>query len=86
MNNWMESPLCLVIADFCMEAFEQAALQASPYKPHMYKHYVDDTFLVWPHWKDMLDEFEDFLNGIHENIKLTVVELERKVVCLSWTF
>lgn len=71
-----------MIADFYMEVFELVALQAAPYKPHVYKRYADDTCLVWSHGRDIVDEFVAFLNGIHENIKFTV-ELE-KAGCLPF--
>lgn len=68
----MESQLSPMIADFYMEAFEKTALQGAPYKP-LYKQYMDDTFLIWPHGQERLEEFVTLLNNRHENIKLTEV-------------
>lgn len=44
----MGSTLSRVIADFYMEYIETATLQETHYKPSFYKHYVDDTFKIWP--------------------------------------
>lgn len=32
-----------------MEVFEKRDLDMAPYKPEMYKRYVDDKLLVWSH-------------------------------------
>jgi hypothetical protein len=33
---------------------------------------VADTFVTWPHAPGKLAEFQDHLNGVHENIKFTM--------------
>lgn len=43
----MGSPLSSVVANFFMEAFERDVLSIAPLKPTLYKHLVDDTFLIW---------------------------------------
>lgn len=48
----MGSPLLSVIADFFTEGFEKQALESTPLKPSLYKRYIDDTLLVWPHGLD----------------------------------
>lgn len=73
-----------VIADVYMESFEKTALQAAPYKPSLYKHYVDDTFLIWPHRRDRLDEFVTAWHSVHGNIQFTV-EVEKGGSLLFWT-
>lgn len=42
----------------------------------LYKQYVDDTLLIWPHGHETLAEFVTFLNNRHEKIKSTV-EIEQ---------
>lgn len=68
----MGSPLSPVIADFYMEAFKKKALDAAPYKPCVYKHYVDDTFQILSHVIDRLMNFVTFLNNLHDCIKFTM--------------
>lgn len=59
-----------------MEAFEQSALNTTTYKPLLYKHYVDDTLLIWSHGLEKFHEFMIFLNSWHDNIKF-IMELEQ---------
>jgi hypothetical protein len=61
-----------VVANFDMEHFEQTAISTAIYKPTRWYRYVDDTFVVWPHGKRVLQELLKHLNGIHENTKFTV--------------
>jgi hypothetical protein len=53
-----------------MEHFEQRASAAK--KPAHWYRYVDDTFVVWPHGKEELQNFLQHLNSIHPNIKFTM--------------
>lgn len=66
------SPLTPVVANFYMEHFEQTATSTATHKPTRWYRYVDNTFVVWPHGKRVLQEFQKHLNGIHENIKFTM--------------
>jgi hypothetical protein len=47
----MSSSLAPVIANFCMEHFEQMAISTAIKKPTRWCRYVDDIFTVWPHGK-----------------------------------
>ena len=51
---------------------EKRWLDESPYsfKPLFYRRYVDDTFLIFRH-RTHIEQFLDFLNGKHQNIKFT---------------
>ena len=40
-------------------------------KPLFWKRFIDDVFCIWPHGKDELDKFVDYLNTIHESIEFT---------------
>ena len=64
----MGSPLSPVIANFFMEDLEKSAIAQAPHKPMCWFRYVDDTFVIWPHGKQKLEEFLNHLNGIHKNI------------------
>jgi hypothetical protein len=39
-----------------MEYFEEMALESATYKPLCWFHYVDDTFVIWPHGPGKLAE------------------------------
>jgi hypothetical protein len=66
------SPLSPVIANLFMETFEQEAFELAPLKPKLWKRYVDDTFVVWPHGRESLDQFLNHLNSLHSSIKFTM--------------
>jgi hypothetical protein len=41
---------------------------------------MDDTFMVWPHGKDKLQEFLKHLNNIHPDIKFTLEVEQNKTL------
>jgi hypothetical protein len=41
-----------------MVHFEELTLDRAQYKPSFWFLYVDDTFVVWPHGMDGLQEFQ----------------------------
>lgn len=68
----MGTPLCPVVPDFFMEAFEKKkATDMAPYKPMVYKSYVNDMFLIWPHGTDRLMDFVTLLNSLYTSLKFT---------------
>lgn len=70
--SWYQSS---VVAELYVEAFEKKALELASLKPRLYKRFVADTFLVWPHGTEKLTDFVTLLNRLHQNIQFTV-ELE----------
>ena len=68
----MGSPLSPVVANFFMEKLEQQALSTASYKPKVWFRYVDDTFVVWSHGPEKLQEFLTHINKIHKNIQFTM--------------
>ncbi|XP_039204586.1 uncharacterized protein LOC120310339, partial [Crotalus tigris] len=68
----MGSPLSPVIANLYMEHFETQALEKSDHKPKLWLRYVDDTFIIWPHGKEKLDNFLTHLNSLHPKIQFTM--------------
>ena len=67
----MGSPLSM-IANIFMEEFETSVLQQATHQPKLWLRYVDDTFIIWQHSKQQLDNFFQHLNNQHSNIKFTM--------------
>ena len=40
-------------------------------KPTMWRRYVDDTFVLWPHSTEQLEQFHKHLNNQHLQIQFT---------------
>ena len=83
MNRWIEllwgtvgSPLSLVIAIIFMEGFEEEALNTAADKPSLWVRYVDDTFVIWPHGLDKLENFHSHLNNLRKSIQFTIEKEE----------
>ena len=68
----MGSPLSPVVANIFMEEFEIEALHAAVIRPKMWLRYVDDTFVIWRHGEEQLEDFLRFLNGRNSNIEFTM--------------
>ncbi|XP_071439841.1 uncharacterized protein [Hetaerina americana] len=72
----MGSPLSPAIADIFMEDLEEKALASCNLPPKCWLRCVDDTFVIWPHGEEKLEEFHRELNNINSAIKFTK-ELEK---------
>ena len=68
----MGSPLSPVLANLFMEDLEARAIGTAKHKPKLWLRYVDDTFVIWNHGRDKLQEFLKHLNGIHPKIQFTM--------------
>ena len=71
----MGSPLAPVMANIFLCHFEKLWLQECPdaYKPKEYIRYVDDTFLLFEDIQQA-QQFLNYINSRHVNIKLTIEE------------
>ena len=38
-------------------------LEKSPHKPLVWFRYIDDVFIIWPHGRDKLKDFLEFVNN-----------------------
>ena len=65
----MGSPNSPVVANLYMEEFEGKGISASPHPPHLWKCFVDDTFVVIK--STHRDEFLKHINSIDEGIQFT---------------
>ena len=80
----MGSPLSLVLADIFMEEFETSTLLTDDLQPSLWLHYVDDTFVVWPHGRDALQNFLQYLNAQHPSIKFTMEVGQQDILPQCW--
>ena len=65
-------PLSLIVVNLYMEYFEGKVLNSYPIKPKMWKRFVDDTNIIWPHGRENLDTFLVHLNNQFDHIKFTM--------------
>ena len=59
-------------ANIFMGWFEDSFVYTYDTQPLLWKRYIDDVFMIWPHGQDSLDQFVDHLNSKHDTIKFTV--------------
>lgn len=64
--------LSVVMANAYMEHFEKVAIQTAHLKPRIWRRFVDDTYVIWPHGRDTLPAFLQHLNNISPSIKFTM--------------
>jgi hypothetical protein len=69
----MGNALFPVVSKICMEHFEELALGTAAHRPSLWLRYVDDTFVIWPHEPDSLQEYFCYVNGIRPTIQFTMV-------------
>ena len=60
----MGSPLSPILADPYMKSFEANTTETADKKPLVWLCYVVDTFVMWPHGLDSLDQFLTHINSI----------------------
>ena len=58
-------------ANIFMNWFEDKFVYTYTPKPTLWKRYIDDIFMIWPHGQDSLDSFISHLNSRHNTIKFT---------------
>jgi hypothetical protein len=68
----MGSSLSPIVSNIYMEHFEKLALDSAQDKPLLWLRYVDDTFVIWPHGVDGLQNFLTHLNNLRSSIQFTM--------------
>ena len=61
-----------IVANLYMEYFEGKVLNSYLVKPKVWKRFVDDTNIIWPHGIQNLDTFLVHLNNEYNHIKFTM--------------
>ena len=60
------------LANIYMIDFDEAAMNGFRIKPKLYFRYLDDIFFIWEGTEEQLKEYEEFLNTILPDIKITL--------------
>jgi len=66
----MGSPVSAAITNLYKKSFEEQAIATSPYKPRIWKRYVDETFTVLDHGS--VDSFLQHLNNQEPSMRFTM--------------
>ena len=75
----------MVIANLYIEVFEEQAVESEPYKPKIWKGYVDDTFTILD--RSNVDSFLHHVNIQQPTIRFTMeTEKESKIAFLDTSF
>jgi len=76
--------LSVVLANAFMEYLEESLLRTARLKPKYWRRYVDDTFIIWEHGRDTLEEFHSHLNDACPSIQFTKeIEQDGKIAFLD---
>ena len=67
----MGTKLACSYANLFMTKFEEKFVYTYPLQPKLWKGFIDDIFLIWPHGIDSLLKFINHLNIVHPTIKFT---------------
>ena len=70
-------------ANLFMTKFEQNHVYTYHLQPTLWKRFIDDIFMIWPHGMDSLLEFIEYLNTVHPTIKFTSIISQAKVSFLD---
>jgi hypothetical protein len=68
----MGSSLSPIVSIIFMEHFEKLALDSAQRKPSLWLWYVHDTFVVWLHGPEWLQEFLSHLNNLRPSIQFSM--------------
>jgi hypothetical protein len=80
----MGTTLSPVVSNIFMEHFEELVLRTANHRPTLWLRYVDDTFVIWPHGPDKLQEFFEHINSLRPSIQFTMeTEVDNKIPFLD---
>ena len=54
-----------------MTKFEEKYVYTYPLQPALWKRFIDDIFLIWPHGIEPIQEFISHLNTVYPTIKFS---------------
>ena len=68
----MGTKLAPSYANLFMTKFEEKYVYTYPLQQKLWKRFIDDIFVIWPHGMDSLLEFINHLNTVHFTLKFTI--------------
>jgi hypothetical protein len=74
------SSLSLIVSNIYKECFGKLALDSVQHKLLLWLCYVGDTFVVWPHGPEWLQNFLSYLNSLRPSIQFTVKIVSDSVI------
>jgi hypothetical protein len=57
---------------YTWSGLKRGLLKPTLLNPSCGRDFIDDTYVIWPHGKEILDRFKDHLNSQAESIKFTM--------------
>jgi hypothetical protein len=81
----MGSSLSPIFSNMYMEHSEQLTVDQSQDNPSLWLRYVYNTFLIWPHDAEGMQNFLTQLDSLRPAIQFTL-EIESEGTIFSWTF
>ena len=81
----MGTKLAPSYANLFMSTFEDKYVYTYPQQPTLWKRFIDDIFLIWPHGKESLIRFIEHLNRVHPTIKFTSDISDKEIAFLDLT-
>ena len=81
----MGTKLAPSYANLFMTKFEDKYIYTYPLHPQLWKRFIDDIFLIWPHGMNSLTKFIEHLNTVHPTIKFTSDISETRISFLDLT-
>ena len=75
--------LAPAMASLVVAAYEDKFLQNYTPSPLIWKRYIDDLLVIWPHSRPALQEFIENCNGMHPNLKFTATVFSKSVSFLD---
>ena len=81
----MGTPFAPNYANIFMAEIEKNILENPPQnkRPTLWKRFIDDIFMIWPHGQTALHQFLEHINCLHETIKFTAQQSEKEISFLD---
>ena len=79
----MGTKLAPSYANLFMTKFEQNHVCTYHLQPTLWKRFIDNIFMMWPHGKNSLLEFMKCLNTVHPTIKFTSTISQTEIAFLD---
>ena len=79
----MGTKMAVAFAVIFMAHIERQLLAASPFKPTLWKRFIDDIFSVWTISEQEINDFVSFANNFHPTIKFTCEMSSERIVFLD---